>query len=339
MRWVRLTGSLVLAVLAAACHHRQPVTLAPVAAVHCRESAGPLTWVGSGSDPRLEAWCAQVGSPVVVPVQPDPAVAPRAIVVLSWNVHVGGGRVMDVVDWIRKKAEAEAGPVGFVLLLQETYRQGGDIPRYAAGTPVPGAIRPVRPTPDVAALGRYLNMSVAYVPSMRNGKGDDGPLEREDRGCAVLTTEKMSDVHAIELPFGKQRRVAVMATITPRGMLPAMRVMSAHFDTGFIGVKHQRRQAEALAAHLIELAAHTSPPLLMGIDANVKHGTSDYVIKQLQRAIPLVESCDTRPTMPFLLRFDFLFSTLDPSRLRACETLPHKYGSDHKPKVLRIANP
>jgi endonuclease/exonuclease/phosphatase family metal-dependent hydrolase len=261
------------------------------------------------------------------------------ILVLSWNVHVGGGRVMDVVDWIRKKVEAEDGRVGFVLLLQETHRQGADIPPYVAHAHVPDAIRPVRPTLDVAALGRYLNMSVAYVPSMRNGKGD-GPLEREDRGCAVLTTEEMSDIHAIELPFGKQRRVVVMATITPRGMLPTMRVMSAHLDTGFIGVKHQRRQAEALAVRISEFMAQTSsPPFLIGIDANAKKGKSDDVIKRLERAIPLIESCDTRPTMPFRLRFDFLFSTLDPSRVRGCETLPHEYGSDHKPIMLRIANP
>jgi hypothetical protein len=66
---------------------------------------------------------------------------------------------------------------------------------------VPSAIRPGRPGLDVVALAKKYDLSLAYVPSMRNGSATD-PLEREDRGNAILSTEPLSDARAIELPFG-----------------------------------------------------------------------------------------------------------------------------------------
>ena len=63
---------------------------------------------------------------------------------------------------------------------------------------------------DVRDIAERFGLSVAYVPSMRNGPATRLD-EREDRGNAILSTEPLIDVKAIELPFGKQRRVAVIS--------------------------------------------------------------------------------------------------------------------------------
>ena len=68
---------------------------------------------------------------------------------------------------------------------------------------------------DVDDIAERFGLSVAYVPSMRNGPARD-LVAREDRGNAILSTEPLVDVRAIELPFGKQRRVAITALIQPR---------------------------------------------------------------------------------------------------------------------------
>ena len=63
----------------------------------------------------------------------------------------------------------------------------------------------------VEAAGR-LGLSLVYVPSMRNGSDTD-----EDRGNAILSTEPLSDVAAVELPFERQRRVAIDAAVSVTG--------------------------------------------------------------------------------------------------------------------------
>ena len=318
----RLLGpvvDLVLIVMLSACHHR----LAP-----------------PGDDAsELAAWRAEVGPPVIFAAAAGDVTAPiTQLIVVSWNVHVGGGRVVELVEWLRRRAAAGGLNAGFVLLLQEAYRAGGEIPPHTPGARVPGTIRPVRPALDVTALGRYLRMSVAYFPSMRNGEGNPGAAgdDREDRGSAILSTDPMTDVEGIELPFGKQRRVAVAATITPRGALPALRVIAAHLDTISQG---QRRQADDLARRITELrTSRPSLPLIVGVDANAFFGTRDAVFKRLQTAVQLAPNCDTRSTAAFGRRLDFVFSTLDSSHIRSCETLPEKYGSDHRPIVVTMAS-
>ena len=99
---------------------------------------------------------------------------------------------------------------------------------------------------------------------MRNGSAT-GLTEREDRGNAILSTEPLTDVRAIELPFGKQRRVAVTALIASRGDRPPIRVVSTHFDTNGDRVA----QATALSERLM---LFTDAPLLVGGDLNSRRG-------------------------------------------------------------------
>src|SRR5437773_857131 len=65
----------------------------------------------------------------------------------------------------------------------------------------------------IAHIARPLNMSLFYVPSMRNGVVSDR-YAPSDRGNAILSTVPLADPMAIELPGEGQRRVAVTATMT-----------------------------------------------------------------------------------------------------------------------------
>lgn len=287
-------------------------------------------WSRAPQDPDLDLWCAQVGPPLVVHASSEPAVVTR-LVIVSWNVEVGGGRVMELFEWLRKSAAAEGATVGFVLLLQEAYRAGGDMQAAVDRRGIPNGIRPVRPALDVDALARYLRMSAAYVPSMRNGDVES-PDQWEDRGNAILSTEPLSDVIAIELPFGAQRRVAVAATITPRGAAP-FRAITAHFDT-FWHPTAQRRQAEWLASQVERLRNESSLPIVMGADTNARTGARDATVAALARVLPLVAGCSDGPSTAYFLRFDFFFASLAPSNVQNCRTLPDEYGSDHRPLIL-----
>jgi endonuclease/exonuclease/phosphatase family metal-dependent hydrolase len=173
---------------------------------------------------------------------------------------------------------------------------------------------------------------------MRNGSTKTLD-EREDRGNAVLSTEPLSDIRAIELPFGKQRRVAVAATVTPRSTLSPIRVIATHFDPNGDRVM----QAEALAGRV---AALVDLPLVVGGDLNSRRGVRDRTVVTVSRHVAL-ESCGTHRTNRWPLRLDlplffvvgrldFMFSTLAADVTRRCETLPHAYESDHLPLLLDI---
>src|SRR5688572_29839776 len=209
-------GFLMAAWALAPAHAASPSCLSPVPGV---------TWL-RWEDERLtlDEWCESVGPPVFSP-GPGRTGSVSRLLVVSWNVHVGG---CDVEELLSELGGFRDG-TGLVILLQEAFRAGADVPEsYPRGLQVPSAILPHRPTSDIVGLAERFGFSVAYVPSMRNGPATE--LEaREDRGNAVLSTEPLSDIRAIELPFGRQRRVSVAATVTPRGAAP-LRVVVAHLD-------------------------------------------------------------------------------------------------------------
>ena len=305
----------------------------------CLREVSGVTWLRwELEQPTLDLWCETVGPPVFTP-GPERATEISRLLVLSWNVHVGGADVEELMA--KTLGPLASGETGLVVLMQEAFRAGVDVPELLPhDLRVPAPIRPRRPALDIVGLAERLGMSVAYVPSMRNGSAT--ALEsREDRGNAILSTEPLSDVRAIELPFGKQRRVAVAATITPRGStMGAMRVMTTHFDTNGDRVD----QAEALAQRIESLV---DLPLLLGGDLNSRRGFGDRSVTAINRRIAL-ESCGTRRTVRwpwrldvplfFLIgRVDFMFSTLEAGVARTCQTLSHTYESDHLPILLDIS--
>ena len=256
------------------------VTVPATRSLACHGPTGLVAWKPDGQhdQPTLDRWCASVGPPVVDVAEPSAAHV-RRLLVVSWNVGVGAGRLAALVDLLRARAaKPVSGDVGLVVLLQEVFRGGADIPEgVPAGVDAPGAIRPERPAPDIVEVAKTLGMSLVYVPSMRNGPATSR-YEREDRGNAILSTEPLTDVTAFELPFAKQRRVAVAATVTVRGSGGSkVRVVTAHLDTpgrGTIG------QARTLAEFIA--SAKGDVPLVLGIDTNALLGRSGAVVGQLE---------------------------------------------------------
>lgn len=302
----------------------------------CLDPVDGFSWMRWSDDRQpLDLWCHSVGRPLVeAGLQQSGDIAGMRI--LSWNVNVGAGRLEELLP--RLLDEAARDGVGLTILLQETFRTGDAVPgSFPTALKVPKAIRPRRPAMDVHDIAAHFGLSMAYVPSMRNGAATL-LTEREDRGNAILSTERLADVRAIELPFGKQRRVAVTALILPRhDDARPMRVVSTHFDTN----GERARQAVALSERL---TTFTDAPLFVGGDLNSRGGLDDDAVLALASHIPMA-SCGTGRTNRWPLRLDvlfpigrldYLFASMDDREMESCETLPEAYDSDHLPLLMTL---
>ena len=336
-------STIVLLVLAAAVFAHVRAATAPLTAstiaepLSCLQPVDGLTWLRWSDDREpLDVWCHSVGRPLLE----SRAAASTDVAgmrILSWNVNVGAGRLEALLP--RLLDEAAADGLGLTILLQETFRTGEAVPEaYPAALQVPKAIRPRRPAMDVHDIAAQFGLSVAYVPSMRNGPAT-ALSEREDRGNAILSTEPLLDVQAIELPFGKQRRVAVTAVIAPRGPHErSLRVVSTHLDTN----GDRAAQATALSERL---TAFTDAPLFVGGDLNSRRGLQDNAVLAIANRLAMA-SCGTGRTNRWPLRLDVLFpigrldymftGTAVSDLVRSCETLPNAYDSDHLPLLMTL---
>ncbi len=311
--------------------------------------------------PKLAAWCSTVGTPVVM--APAPAAPPQgaagapgpdparldSLVLVSWNVHVGGGSLEALLGDLRAgRLTGGAPPPAFVVLLQEVYRAGGDIPPLAARavTSVPHRIAPPPPAglrEDVVAVARRNHLWLLYVPSMRNGPGVAAP--REDRGAAILSTLPLEDPAAMELPLETQRRVPVLASVagvTTGGVAWKLRVVAAHLDhrAPFSRILESFGAARLQQARVLADALPDDEPIALGADLN------SWAPASLERAVPFLRhrfpSGDPEPAgSTFTLagigrRLDHFFFRL-PAGWRAHERIvPDRYGSDHNPLVAVV---
>jgi endonuclease/exonuclease/phosphatase family metal-dependent hydrolase len=284
----------------------------------------------------LARWRASVGPPLV---RASPSASPSpadTITVVSWNTALGAGDVVKFVTELQRERKDRP----LVLLLQEVYRRGEAVPRTFARNAVfasrLGGALPGGAATDVDAVAAQLGMAAYYVPSMRNGGG----RSNEDRGNAILANIPISNLEAIELPFERQRRVALAATIegrTTRGETWRLRVVSTHLDNTvarrvWIASEYGRaRQARGLVSWL-----DGDVPTVLGGDFNTWFGFSDQAFVETKRAFPQTPTDDRRATFLGLLRLDHLFYRLpDGWRARAARA-EHRYGSDHAPLIGTI---
>jgi endonuclease/exonuclease/phosphatase family metal-dependent hydrolase len=288
----------------------------------------------------IDRWCAGVGPPARISAGQPAEIFTGSFVVVTWNTHAGAGDIDALVADLRSGRLTGAPVTSFVLLLQEAYRAGPEVPsrtdvRWAAAAG-PGA---PRGTPiDAVAAAQRLGLSSVYVPSMRNGKPG---VTQSDRGNAILSTLPLADLTAIELPLERQRRVAVGATIslnTRIGPLP-IRFVSTHFTNmvmhhlWLLSESGRLRQARALARTL-----PAEGPLIIGGDFNAWFGFRDAAYRELaQRARP-AETEDRRATFG-PLRLDHVLFRLPHGWHSTLRRADQRYGSDHYPLVALVQSP
>lgn len=289
---------------------------------------------------RLDRWCAGVGPPVILPAPPDKPSTSEMPVIVSWNTHEGGGSIDALVADL-KAGRLTGHPVtSFVLLLQEVYRTGADVPARGAERPswasAEASLGPEGKRDDIGTVAQRLKLAALYVPSMRNGEPG---VTTEDRGNAILSTMPLSDLAAVELPLERQRRVALQATIRvsrPGGDALAVRLICAHFTNmvmhhlWVLSESGRLRQARALAGVL-----PAEGTLVVGGDFNAWFGYRDAAYKELARLVPPASSDDRRPTFG-PMRLDHVLLRLPAEWRASVRRADSRYGSDHYPLVAEI---
>jgi endonuclease/exonuclease/phosphatase family metal-dependent hydrolase len=280
----------------------------------------------------LDRWCRGVGPAVYLNASGGIA-SPGPIAVVSWNVNVGAGDLRALVADLRSGRLTGGRPVShFVLLLQEALRRGAAVPPL--GGDQAGARRLVRgPAPiDIVSFARDAGLSLYYVPSMRNGFDAAGGAE--DRGNAIVSTLPLTELRALELPFERQRRVAILARIGGAEAAGGLTVASVHLDP-FVSARRlwvvgaaaaRGRQARALTAVLPATA-----PLVVGGDFNTWSGTREPALLEMQRVTAPV-SPSTKPTFGNRV-LDHLFFRTPAAWSARSERADRAYGSDHFPVV------
>lgn len=282
----------------------------------------------------------------------------RPLVVASWNARTGGGALL--AFWKRLLDEADGGPV--VALLQEVFSAGAHLPE--AGSRRDGqecdwaeriAEHPPQgePRTDIVSFARQAGLSLLYVPSMRNGAPAGSGRHRasaevaEDRGNAVLANVPLCVPAAVELPFERQRRVAVAARL--RFGRERIGVCSVHLDNRApwrrawrsLGTTRRRQ----MAALLPSLSCYgPAQPFALGGDFNTwVRGAREAAYRLARERFPHPETPDPRPTHHFeiggrLRRSDHLLFALPEGWLAECRRLDDAFGSDHYPLLgtLRI---
>jgi endonuclease/exonuclease/phosphatase family metal-dependent hydrolase len=290
-----------------------------------------LTPTVPADEALLARWRGGVGAPLHHMAGFAHATRADEITVVSWNIAVGAGDLHAFVETLPPDRP-------FVLLLQEAYRSGDGVPMpmqpgaFFAGRL--GGPRAAGNPEDIEALAAGLGLHAYYVPSMRNG----GPKSDEDRGNAILSTLPLTDLMAVELPFERQRRVAVAATVTGldgRGEPWQLRVVSAHLDNlasvkyGWLGGEFGRaRQARALRE-----AIEWDGPTVLGGDFNTWFGFTEPAFLETLVAFPDTRITDRRATFGRLLRLDHLFFRLDEGSSAEFRRADDRFGSDHYPLV------
>jgi endonuclease/exonuclease/phosphatase family metal-dependent hydrolase len=261
-------------------------------------------------------------------------VSKDGLILATWNIHEGGGDLERFVEYLRRPRNDPRASPAVVILLQEVARANESVPdEFPSTVRAPGRIRPDRaPSFDIAAVAHTLGMSLAYVPSMRNGRSIESG-RREDRGSAILSTLPLADIVGIELPWVSQRRVAVMATVIARrdGAPWSLRVISVHLDN-----RPSRSIQAAALARFAKTLAHDDGPLVIGGDLNTWFGPAEAAVRQLDAVVPRITACGDRATVRLGLRLDHLFTTLAPETMSRCEIAHEFFGSDHRPTALHL---
>jgi endonuclease/exonuclease/phosphatase family metal-dependent hydrolase len=326
-----------------------PAALIASASATCRHTvganstAGRVSWLVDGDEARRSVqarWCATVG-PAVLASAPDVPRDESAFAVISWNVHVGGGSLRALVMALREGRAVEGVKIRrFALLIQEAVRTGSAVPAHLDdAAPVPGRISATPPdgSPrDIVDAAGALGLAALYVPAARNGRG------QEDRGNAIVTTEPLIDLRAVDLPFSRQRRIAIAATIAgdAAGAAPeGLRLISAHLDAsgGWRRLALFASDLRTRQARVVIDAIGPGGPAALGADLNTwSEGPNEDAVVLLRRAFPQSPSPGFRTTFRSGLLLDYVFLRLPDDWRAERVRLSDRFGSDHYPVLVSL---
>jgi len=354
---MRLTSSAALAAAALANIAAMLVTLDVSAggsigtcdARSAGTAALPVIWRTPAEHSELDRWCRGVGPAIVLPAPAQPAAStpPRLhdLVVVTWNAHLAEGRLDALIAALRAgRFTAGARVERFVLLVQELYRRGPDVPLPTVDMRSAFAIKARQPdAPDAADFARTLGLSFIYVPSMRNGAN-----VQEDRGNAVISTEPLTTAVALELPLERQRRVAVAVTIdvaTPAGAKRLV-LIDAHLEplssprTLWLFRNPRPRQLRAI----FDLAASDAfgrsedlAGIVLGGDFNTIQGGTAEPAYALARAWSENLAAEDPRSTHLMGRLDYLFFKSHDAWRLSTRRIEQRFGSDHHPVLGRFA--
>jgi endonuclease/exonuclease/phosphatase family metal-dependent hydrolase len=284
-------------------------------ATDCRQlsSSTPvqITWIlpdAPEQRAKLDAACAGIGPVVVQTPSSGSLLPPSPLTVVVWNTFLGRANLDELVSKLERGDFTDGRRIDrFALVLQEVFR-----------TPI-------------LEFARRRGLSVVYAPARRRGNDVD------DRGNAILATAPLDQIIVIELPFEKQRRIAVAA------QLGVLHLVNVHFDTS-VGLLRggpsaaRRRQARAVT----EALARIGEPLIIAGDLNTWWGDDEPAVKELRQLFPDAEPIDARETWRGPLRtgnkLDYLFAKgIHPSV--AVRRLSERFGSDHWPLLATVPLP
>ena len=296
---------------------------------------------------RLEGWRQNVGHPVALDLVGPAPVEVASLVVLSWNVWIGRGKLRELVTRIRRGEFARLGAdptLPLLVLAQEAYRSDSTIPPASARPAGRVLVAQLGPQEDIVETARTLGMSLRYAPSMRNG------VLQSDRGNAILSTLPLTDAQAIELPLVLQRRVAVTCAVSIGD--PSLRVVSAHLDPRgppghrWLGAAGRELQAR----HLTDSVRDET--VVMGADLNLGRGRYERAWRVLTDAGFTFGVPPTTPSwrhtfhaLPRLV-LDYVLVRNGSQTIRQASVHrvdehpqdrgPRVFGSDHHPLLGRI---
>ncbi len=239
--------------------------------------------------------CATRPVPQVVPVFRQPP----ALAIVTWNLHGDAGELDRLAaDLQRGVLTGGFPPRAHVLLLQEA-----------------------SPATRVEGLHAF------FAPART--------VEGVQRGNAILSSLPLIAARTIELPQGRQPRVAAVAQVRVGGN--DLVLVSVHLENraswwqgGLPGDGIRARQMDALLAQLPQ------GPGVLGGDLNVWLGTREHAYRAAAARFPDAIAPDPPPTFRERLALDHLFFRL-PAGWRARSDLAEsRYGSDHVPVVGAI---
>jgi endonuclease/exonuclease/phosphatase family metal-dependent hydrolase len=339
---------LASSLLNACAVRRSPAGVLPAPCLAVDSALVSADWVlREAPDERsaLDAWCWAVGPAVVTQARATTDGSIDSLAVVVWNAHVGKGDLRALIADLRSGAIPGAPARDFVVLLQEVHRSGEGVPTqvpgWAASAARTGNTHAERA--DVVKVAEEEGLSLVYAPSMRNGfVGDGGPPE--DRGNAILSSLPLTKPAFVELPFERQRRVAILASVQGRtagGQSWNLRFASLHLDNRarFGKIYRSFGAARARQARSLVEALADAEHAVVGGDLNTWETARDPgAVRALRTEFPLPATPPGEGTMelPWVLpalRLDHLFFRLPSGWDAGYRVLEHAYHSDHQPLV------